>query len=61
MKLYREGQKLIGSYYLSEDRDRRSICAARCDEANNVALEEFDDKGARTGVFKRALDVNDAG
>ena len=60
MKLIREGQKLIGSYYYQKVGQKIDL-RGTIDQANNVALEEFDDKGKQTGIFKGLWTVDEAG
>ena len=60
MKLIREGEKLIGSYYYQKIGQKIDL-RGTIDATNNVVLEEFDDKGARTGVFKGLWTVNETG
>lgn len=60
MKLMREGQKLIGSYYYQKVGQKIDL-RGTIDPANNVTLEEFDDKGKQTGVFKGLWTIDEAG
>lgn len=60
MKLVREGQKLIGTYYYQKIGQKIDL-RGTIDEASNVVLEEFDDQGKPTGVFKGLWTINDAG
>ena len=60
MKLIREGQKLIGSYYYQKVGQKIDL-RGTIDQANNVALEEFDDNGKQTGVFKGLWTIDEAG
>jgi len=60
MKLIREGQKLIGTYYYQKVGQKIDL-RGTIDQANNVALEEFDDKGKQTGVFKGLWTIDEAG
>lgn len=51
MKLIREGEKVVGSYYyqkIGKKIDLRGTINA----TNNITLEEFDANGKQTGVFK---------
>lgn len=60
MKLIREGQKLLGSYYYQKIGQKIDL-RGTIDQANNVVLEEFDDKGKQTGVFKGLWTIDEAG
>ena len=60
MKLIREGQKLLGSYYYQKIGQKIDL-RGTIDQANNVMLEEFDDKGKQTGVFKGLWTIDEAG
>ena len=60
MKLIREGQKLIGSYYYQKVGKKIDL-RGTIDQANNVMLEEFDDTGKQTGIFKGLWTVDEAG
>ena len=60
MKLNREGQKLIGSYYYQKIGQKIDL-RGTIDQANNVVLEEFDDKGKQTGIFKGLWTIDDSG
>ncbi|HET6671418.1 MAG TPA: DUF3298 and DUF4163 domain-containing protein [Pyrinomonadaceae bacterium] len=60
MKLIREGQKLIGSYYYQKIGKKIDL-RGTIDQANNVTLEEFDDKGKQTGVFKGLWNLDEDG
>lgn len=60
MKLLREGEKLIGSYYYQKVGQKIDL-RGTIDQSNNVTLEEFDDKGKQTGVFKGLWTVDEAG
>jgi hypothetical protein len=60
MKLIREGQKLIGSYYYQKIGKKIDL-RGTIDQANNVTLEEFDDKGKPTGVFKGLWNIDEDG
>ena len=60
MKLIREGQKLIGSYYYQKIGQKIDLRGS-IDQASNVVLEEFDDKGKPTGVFKGLWTIDEAG
>lgn len=60
MKLIREGQKLFGSYYYQKVGQKIDL-RGTIDQANNVSLEEFDDKGTQTGIFKGLWTIDEAG
>lgn len=60
MKLIREGQKLMGSYYYQKVGQKIDL-RGTVDQANNLTLEEFDDKGKQTGVFKGLWTIDEAG
>jgi hypothetical protein len=60
MKLIREDQKLIGSYYYQKVGKKIDL-RGTIDPANNVMLEEFDDKGKQTGVFKGLWNIDEDG
>ncbi|MGI8919709.1 MAG: DUF3298 domain-containing protein [Pyrinomonadaceae bacterium] len=60
MKLLRDGQKLMGSYYYQKIGQKIDL-RGTIDQTNNVTLEEFDDKGKQTGIFKGLWTVDEAG
>lgn len=51
MKLTREGQKLVGSYYYQKVGQKIDLRGS-VDENSNVVLEEFDAGGKHSGTFK---------
>jgi len=60
MKLIREGQEVIGSYYYQKIGQKIDL-RGTIDEANSIVLEEFDASGKQTGVFKGLWKTNDDG
>jgi hypothetical protein len=60
MKLIREDQKLIGSYYYQKIGKKIDL-RGTIDPANNITLEEFDGTGKQTGVFKGLWTTDDDG
>ena len=51
MKLIRNDQKLVGSYYYQKIGQKIDL-RGTIDSANNITLEEFDGTGKQTGIFK---------
>ena len=60
MKLIREGEKLMGSYYYQRIGQKIDLRGS-VDSTNNLTLEEFDPTGKQTGVFKGLWSVNEDG
>ena len=60
MKLIREGEKLFGSYYYQKVGQKIDL-RGTIDQANMVVLEEFDEKGKQTGVFKGHWTIDETG
>ena len=60
MKLIREGEKLMGSYYYQRIGQKIDL-RGNVDPTNNLTLEEFDASGKQTGVFKGLWSVNEDG
>lgn len=60
MKLIREGQKLMGSYYYQKIGQKIDLRGS-IDEASYIVLEEFDASGKQTGVFKGLWSANEEG
>lgn len=60
MKLIREDQKLIGSYYYQKIGKKIDL-RGTIDSANYVTLEEFDSTGKQTGIFKGLWTTDDDG
>jgi len=57
MKLIRDEQKLLGSYYYQKIGQRIDL-RGTIDQASNVLLEEFD-RDKPTGIFKGLWTVDD--
>lgn len=51
MKLIREGEKVVGSYYYQKIGKKIDL-RGTINTTNNITLEEFDANGKQTGVFK---------
>jgi len=51
MKLIREGEKVVGSYYYQKIGKKIDL-RGTINDTNNITLEEFDANGKQTGVFK---------
>ena len=60
MKLIREGQEVIGSYYYQKIGQKIDL-RGTIDDSNSLVLEEFDASGKQTGVFKGLWSTNDEG
>lgn len=51
MKLIREGEKVVGSYYYQKIGKKIDL-RGTINTTNNITLEEFDANGKQTGIFK---------
>jgi hypothetical protein len=60
MKLVRTGDQLAGSYFYQKVGSRIDL-RGNVDKDNNLTLEEFDQSGKQTGVFKGIWSVNPEG
>ena len=60
MKLVREGEKLTGSYFYQKVGTKIDV-RGTVDKDGNVSLEEFDNGGKQTGVFKGIWKQGDDG
>jgi uncharacterized protein DUF3298 len=60
MKLTRDGQKLLGSYYYQKIGKKIDLRGS-VDETGNIVLEEFDAGGKQTGTFKGLQTTNESG
>jgi hypothetical protein len=58
MKLVRDGDRLIGSYFYQKVGTRIDL-RGTLDKDDNVVLEEFDASGKKTGVFKGIWKTDD--
>ncbi|HKR61543.1 MAG TPA: DUF3298 domain-containing protein [Pyrinomonadaceae bacterium] len=60
MKLIRDREKLIGSYYYQRIGKKIDV-RGTIDPTNNLVIEEFDANGKQTGVFKGLWSTNEDG
>lgn len=60
MKLFRDGEKLLGSYYYQKIGKKIDLRGS-IDQYSNVVLEEFDASGKQTGTFKGLWSTDEDG
>jgi len=60
MKLIRDGEKLLGSYYYQKIGKKIDLRGS-IDQYSNVVLEEFDASGKQTGTFKGLWSTDEDG